>query len=189
MKIVEKTKKDMEFNKANPRPPSSQKKRPGGPSLKDDDDDYSDNYDENDFEDEKDEEEENVKIERIKKNMARENQKANKMAEQGMIQIKKKELNLRSGPAIGPAMDMQTLKNQYIPQVVTNEKQQKQSETKNLKQFMKQTQIVMNEVVDHEAADSQEVRAEELSELIVLGHDEFFDIFDMMPRTAQDVYN
>ena len=33
------------------------------------------------------------------------------------------------------------------------------------------------------------MRAEELTELIVLGQEEFFDIFDMMPRTAQDVYN
>ena len=42
----------------------------------------------------------------------------------------------------------------------------------------------MNAVIDHEAADSQEVRAEELRELIVLGQEEHFDIFDMMPRTA-----
>ena len=49
--------------------------------------------------------------------------------------------------------------------------------------------LVLGEVIDHEAANSQEVRAEELSELIVLGQEEFFDIFDMMPRTAQDVYS
>lgn len=179
----------MEYNKANPRPPSAQKKRPGGPSLKDDDeDDYSDNYEENDFEEGADEEEDQ-KLDRLRKAMARENTKATKMAEKGMIQAKKKELNLRAGPATGPALDMEALKNQYIPQEVTNSLPTQQAETKNLKQFMKQTQIVMNDVVDHEAANSQEVRAEELSELIVLGHDEFFDIFDMMPRTAQDVYN
>lgn len=188
--MVQKTKQDMEYNKANPRPPSAQKKRPGGPSLKDDnDDEYSDDYEQNDFEDEVDEKED-MKLERLRKAMARENQKASKMAERGMIQQKKKELNLRAGPATGPAMDMESLKNQYIPQEVTNYNPKKPVEDKkNLKEFIQQTQLVMNEVVDHEAANSQEVRADELSELIVLGHDEFFDIFDMMPRTAQDVYN
>lgn len=75
----------MEYNKANPRPPSAQKKRPGGPSLKDDDeDDYSDDYEENDFEDGADEEEDQ-KLDRLRKAMARENTKATKMAEKGMI--------------------------------------------------------------------------------------------------------
>ena len=113
MKMVQKTKQDMEYNKANPRPPSAQKKRPGGPSLKDDDE-YSDDYEENDFEEEN--AEEDMKLERLRKAMARENQKASKMAEKGLIQQKKKELNLRAGPATGPAMDMESLKNQYIPQ-------------------------------------------------------------------------
>ena len=82
----------MEYNKANPRPPSAQKKRPGGPSLKDDDDDdYSDDYEENDFEEGADEEADQ-KLDRLrkanlKKAMARENTKATKMAEQGMIDM------------------------------------------------------------------------------------------------------
>jgi hypothetical protein len=44
-------------------------------------------------------------------------------------------------------------------------------------------------MVDHEAANNQETRAEELKELIGLGQEEFFDIFEMIPRTEQDVYD
>ena len=53
--------------------------------MKDDDeDDYSDNYEENDFEEGADEEED-LKLDRLRKAMARENTKATKMAEKGMI--------------------------------------------------------------------------------------------------------
>lgn len=43
--------------------------------------------------------------------------------------------------------------------------------------------------VNHEAANSQENRTEELRELIHLGQEEFFDIFEMIPRTENDVYD
>lgn len=69
----------MEYYKANPRPISAAKK--GGPSLKDDEDDYSDdNYEENDFEDGA-EAEADLKLEKLRKAMAKENLKANKMQE------------------------------------------------------------------------------------------------------------
>lgn len=32
------------------------------------------------------------------------------------------------------------------------------------------------------------IRAEELRELVDLGHEEFFNIFEMVPQTPQDVY-
>jgi hypothetical protein len=32
------------------------------------------------------------------------------------------------------------------------------------------------------------VRAEELRELVGLGHEEFFNMFEMVPQTPQDVY-
>ena len=43
--------------------------------------------------------------------------------------------------------------------------------------------------VDHEASHSQETRTEELKDLIGLEQEEFFDIFEMIPRTEQDVYD
>ena len=130
--LVKKTKEDMEYYKANPRPISANKKG-GGPSLKDDDDEYSDdNYDENDFDDGADAEAD-LKLEKLRKAMAKENLKANKMQEQGLIKEKNKQLNLKSGPATGPTMDMESLKNQYIPNEVTRVVPQQQTETKNLK--------------------------------------------------------
>ena len=114
MQMVQKTKQDMEYYKANPRPISAYKNK-GGPSLKDDDDDYSDdNYEENEF-DEGADAEEDLKLEKLRKAMAKENLKANKMQEKGLIKEKNKQLNLKAGPAIGPTMDMETLKNQFIP--------------------------------------------------------------------------
>lgn len=46
----------------------------------------------------------------------------------------------------------------------------------------------MGTKVDHAAANAQEVRAEELRGLIILGQDEFFNMFEMIPQTTQDVY-
>lgn len=43
--------------------------------------------------------------------------------------------------------------------------------------------------VDHEASNTQEIRTAELKELIGIGQEEFFDIFEMIPRTEQDVYD
>ena len=51
-------------------------------------------------------------------------------------------------------------------------------------QFVKQTVLIAGDNVDHEAANDQEGRAEELKELIRLGQDEFFDVFEMAPRTV-----
>ena len=43
--------------------------------------------------------------------------------------------------------------------------------------------------MNHEAANYQEDRSKELKELIGLGQEEFFDIFEMVPRTEHDVYD
>ena len=51
------------------------------------------------------------------------------------------------------------------------------------------TSLVVKAVVNHEANDVQESRAEELKELVTLGQEEFFDIFEMLPRTEMDVYD
>lgn len=60
---------------------------------------------------------------------------------------------------------------------------------KNLKAFAKQAVLISGAPVDHEAANNQETRAEELKELIELSQEEIFDIFEMVPRTEQDVYD
>lgn len=60
---------------------------------------------------------------------------------------------------------------------------------KNLKAFAKQAVLIAGSTVDHEAANSQESRAEELRELIGLGQEEIFDIFEMAPRSEHDVYD
>ena len=49
--------------------------------------------------------------------------------------------------------------------------------------------LVAGPTVDFEAANTQENRTEELKELISIGQEEFFDIFEMVPRTEQDVYD
>ena len=46
----------------------------------------------------------------------------------------------------------------------------------------------MGEKIDHEAANSQQVRAEELRELIELSQEEFFNVFEIVPQTKSDVY-
>ena len=107
----------MEYYKANPRPISVAKK---AGALNDDSEDYSDdNYEENDFEDGADAEAD-LKLEKLRKAMAKENQKANKMQEKGLIKEKNKLPHLKSGPATGPVMDMESLKNQFIPNEVTH---------------------------------------------------------------------
>lgn len=49
-------------------------------------------------------------------------------------------------------------------------------------------QIVVNPVVDHEAQNKQEHRAEELREMIQLGTEENFNMFEMVPKTPIDTY-
>ena len=46
----------------------------------------------------------------------------------------------------------------------------------------------MGEKVDLTAANQQVQRAEELRELIELSQEEFFNVFEMVPQTPQDVY-
>lgn len=58
----------------------------------------------------------------------------------------------------------------------------------NLDSFFKGKGLIIGEKVDHVAANQQLIRAEELRELIGLGQEEFFNIFEMVPQTPQDVY-
>ena len=48
--------------------------------------------------------------------------------------------------------------------------------------------LIVGPKVDHAAANQQLIRAEELRELIGLGQEEFFNMFEMVPQTPQDVY-
>mmetsp|Transcript_29480 Transcript_29480/g.39208 ORF Transcript_29480/g.39208 Transcript_29480/m.39208 type:complete len:161 (+) Transcript_29480:1696-2178(+) len=64
-----------------------------------------------------------------------------------------------------------------------------EEDQKNMKAFAQQAKLVAGPLVDHETANSQEQRAEELKELIGLGQEEIFDIFEMLPRTEMDVYD
>ena len=48
--------------------------------------------------------------------------------------------------------------------------------------------MIVGERVDHVAANHQLVRAEELRELVELGHEEFFNMFEIVPQTPLDVY-
>jgi hypothetical protein len=57
-----------------------------------------------------------------------------------------------------------------------------------LESFTKQTVLIAGERVDHLAADRQKTRANELKELLQLDQEEFFNVFEMMPQTAQDIY-
>ena len=147
-KLLQKTKEDQQYYKENPRPASAQKKKAQ------DSDDYSeDNYEDgDDFEEE--DKEADMKLEKLRKAMAKENNRANKMADKGLIKDKDKNLHLKVGPSQRPAMDLESLKNQYVPQEVTKNIPQAPTDTKNLKQFTKQTMLVMNEVIDHEAANT-----------------------------------
>lgn len=58
----------------------------------------------------------------------------------------------------------------------------------NLDSFAKSKGLIVGERVDHVAANQQLIRAEELRELVDLGHEEFFNMFEMVPQTPQDVY-
>jgi hypothetical protein len=58
----------------------------------------------------------------------------------------------------------------------------------NLDSFAKNRGLIVGERVDHVAANQQLVRAEELRELVELSSEEFFNMFEMVPQTAQDVY-
>lgn len=53
----------------------------------------------------------------------------------------------------------------------------------NLDSFAKAKGLVVMERVDHVAANQQIIRAEELRELVELGQEEFFNIFEMVPQT------
>ena len=54
--------------------------------------------------------------------------------------------------------------------------------------FKKPTVLIAGERVDHEAANLQRMRAKELRELIQLEQEEFFNVFEMVPQTSQDIY-
>jgi hypothetical protein len=58
----------------------------------------------------------------------------------------------------------------------------------NLDSFAKNRGLIVGERVDHVAANHQLVRAEELRELVELGHEEFFNMFEIVPQTPLDVY-
>ena len=47
---------------------------------------------------------------------------------------------------------------------------------------------MITEPIDHEAANLQVQRAEELREMVQLGHEENFNMFEMVPRTPHDNY-
>lgn len=81
--MVKKTKQDLAFYKENPRPPSS---IPNKKKLAQDSDDYSDddNYDEN-FDEDVDDNEADLKLEKLRKAMAREAQKATKIVQKKNI--------------------------------------------------------------------------------------------------------
>jgi len=64
-----------------------------------------------------------------------------------------------------------------------------EDDLRNMKKFAEQAKLVINPQTNHEAAGGQEMRSEELRELITLGQEEFFDIFEMLPRTEMDVYD
>lgn len=51
----------------------------------------------------------------------------------------------------------------------------------NLDSFAKNRGLIVGERVDHVAANHQLVRAEELRELVELGHEEFFNMFEIVP--------
>jgi len=53
----------------------------------------------------------------------------------------------------------------------------------NLDSFAKAKALVVMDRVDHVAANQQIVRAEELRELVELGHEEFFNMFELVPQT------
>jgi hypothetical protein len=58
-----------------------------------------------------------------------------------------------------------------------------QTATAHLDSFAKNRGLVVGERVDHVAANQQLVRAEELRELVDLGQEEFFNMFEMVPQT------
>lgn len=58
----------------------------------------------------------------------------------------------------------------------------------NVESFAKKTVLIAGETVNHQAVQSQESRAKELRELIQRGQEEFFNVFEMVPQTAQDIY-
>ena len=57
-----------------------------------------------------------------------------------------------------------------------------------MESFAKKTVLVASEVVNHDAVQSQESRAKDLRELIVREQEEFFNVFELVPQTAQDIY-
>lgn len=59
---------------------------------------------------------------------------------------------------------------------------------KNLEGFAKQNVLIAGNRIDHAAANQQKARAAELRELIPLDQEEFFNVFEMVPQTSQDIY-
>ena len=59
---------------------------------------------------------------------------------------------------------------------------------KNLDGFAKQKGLVIGARVDHRAADTQKRRAQELKDLIQLSEEEHFNVFEMVPKSKQDLY-
>ena len=58
----------------------------------------------------------------------------------------------------------------------------------NLESFSKANVLIAGDRVDHAAANKQQARAAELRDLIQLDQEEFFNVFEMVPQTAQDIY-
>ena len=129
MAMVQKTKQDLAYLKENPRPPSAipKKGRNGSraPAAQDSDDDYSDdNYDENDFAEDDDDDGKDAgaldaKLDNLRKAMAREATKAQRVVQKSGIDMQAKKNDgkpiLKLGPSTGPAMDMEAFKRGVMP--------------------------------------------------------------------------
>ena len=64
----------------------------------------------------------------------------------------------------------------------------KVDDQRNLEGFAKKTVLIAGVKVDHMAVTDQANRAKELRELIHRGQEEFFNVFELVPQTAQDIY-
>ncbi len=53
----------------------------------------------------------------------------------------------------------------------------------NLENFARERELVVGERVDHLAANQQQIRAEELRELVERTQEEFFNMLEMVPQT------
>ncbi len=148
----------------------SSKRGHGDVSAKGDD---SDDYDDGDgFEDEAEGADDGEDpMERLRKAIQKENVKANKHKEE------KKQLG-----------KVKLAKQHVIPSSRLAGGLPGQKAGKNLEGFAMGKGLIVGERVDHAAANQQAVRAEELRGLIQLETEEFFNMFEIVPQTAQDVY-